>query len=49
MLDGIDILVIDFYDIWLEFMVKLLEGMGVIVICNKVDIFGESVGMDEYD
>lgn len=47
MVDGIIIDVVDLVEIWLEFIVRLLVKLSIIVVCNKVDIIGEMLGMSE--
>lgn len=47
MVDGIIIDVVDLAEIWLEFIVCLLVKLLIIVVCNKVDIIGEMLGMSE--
>lgn len=47
MVDGIIIDVVDSVEIWSEFIVRLLAKLSIIVVRNKVDIIGETLGMSE--
>lgn len=47
MVDGIIMDVVDFVDIWLDFIVCLFKNLLIIVVCNKVDIIGEMLGISE--